>query len=102
MLERHWPWLVSIAVPALAAVLLVAWFAVAPRGLESSMSAALDDGSAFHAGDRSRGLDLRQPMGAANAEPRQIALFKQLDLNADGVISADEFRQQLMALTELD
>lgn len=113
MLERHWPWLVSVAAPALAAMVFVAWFAVAPRGLES-FSAAHSGGNtalesyvlgAFSARDLdgSKGLDLQEFVSAASEElkRRQEALFHGLDLNGDGVISADEYREQLLALTVL-
>jgi hypothetical protein len=36
MLERSWPWLVSVAAPALAAFCLFLWVAIAPQVWESS------------------------------------------------------------------
>jgi hypothetical protein len=109
MLERHWPWLVSVAAPAVAAMLFLVWVAVAPHGLElqTSVSAAQSTPllSAFDARDldRSHSLDLEEFASAANEalKRRQIQLFHELDHNADGLVSADEYHDQLLALTEL-
>ena len=118
MLERHWPWLVSVAAPAAAAACLLLWVVLAgdaaatatdvaaasdPALLQRAGTAAADEYllESFYMRDRdhSGSLDAAEFVGDASDELRHMrtALFMAADHDGDGLLTASEFREQLLA-----
>lgn len=78
MFAKHWPWMVSVACPMLAAALGLVWVSVSPPHSSPSHAAEmLDD----HAGS----LELRN-----------------IDQDGDGSISAAEYRDYLRLLVDTE
>jgi hypothetical protein len=95
MLERHWPWLVSIAAPAAASACLLLWVALAPQVWDSTT--AMDSEGLHNAAQAVRPTvsgDRDDSCSRNRAE-----LFVAADRDGDGVLSALEYRENLLPLS---